>query len=49
MDREAHQPYEATGLREKCGVFGCVAAGSWPTELDVANVITLGLVGLQHR
>lgn len=36
-------------MQEACGVFGCVATGSWPTQLDVANVICLGLVGLQHR
>ena len=36
-------------LREECGVFGCIASGVWPTELDVPHVITLGLVGLQHR
>ncbi len=38
-----------SGMRENCGVFGCVAAGQWPTEVDVANVICLGLTGLQHR
>jgi len=37
------------GLKEACGVFGCVSTGAWPTQLDVANVICLGLVGLQHR
>ena len=36
-------------LHEECGVFGCIASGVWPTELDVPHVITLGLVGLQHR
>lgn len=36
-------------LREACGVFGCLASGSWPTELDVAQIIYLGLTGLQHR
>ncbi|XP_046352698.1 amidophosphoribosyltransferase-like [Haliotis cracherodii] len=36
-------------LREACGVFGCVAAGKWPTQLDIAHIIHLGLVGLQHR
>ncbi|NWU99284.1 PUR1 Amidophosphoribosyltransferase, partial [Upupa epops] len=40
---------EELGIREECGVFGCIAAGAWPTELDVPHVITLGLVGLQHR
>ncbi|KAL3879046.1 hypothetical protein ACJMK2_031360 [Sinanodonta woodiana] len=37
------------GLREECGVFGCVATGNWPTDLDVAHTICMGLVGLQHR
>ncbi|CAH1267498.1 PPAT [Branchiostoma lanceolatum] len=40
---------EEGGLDEKCGVFACVAAGDWPTQLDVGHVICLGLVGLQHR
>lgn len=40
---------EELGIREECGVFGCIASGVWPTELDVPHVITLGLVGLQHR
>ncbi|XP_065260702.1 amidophosphoribosyltransferase isoform X2 [Emys orbicularis] len=41
--------FEELGIREECGVFGCIASGSWPAELDVPHVITLGLVGLQHR
>ncbi|XP_040274747.1 amidophosphoribosyltransferase [Bufo bufo] len=40
---------EELGIREECGVFGCIATGAWPTQLDVPHVITLGLVGLQHR
>ena len=36
-------------LQDECGVFACVGNNSWPTELDVANIITLGLIGLQHR
>ncbi|XP_033743011.1 amidophosphoribosyltransferase-like [Pecten maximus] len=40
---------EETGLHEACGVFGCVATGDWPTQLDVAHTICLGLVSLQHR
>ncbi|XP_075052223.1 amidophosphoribosyltransferase [Mixophyes fleayi] len=40
---------EELGIREECGVFGCIASGTWPTQLDVPHVITLGLVGLQHR
>lgn len=41
--------FEESGIGEECGVFGCVAAGEWPTQLDVAQVLTLGLVALQHR
>lgn len=40
---------DESGLGEECGVFGCVAAGEWPTQLEVAQVLTLGLVALQHR
>jgi amidophosphoribosyltransferase len=40
---------EETGLTHECGVFGCVATGEWPTQIDVAQVICLGLVALQHR
>ena len=40
---------EEDGLQEACGVFGCVAAGKWPTELNISQIICLGLVGLQHR
>uniref|UniRef100_A0A8C9G9B6 Amidophosphoribosyltransferase n=1 Tax=Pavo cristatus TaxID=9049 RepID=A0A8C9G9B6_PAVCR len=36
---------EELGIREECGVFGCIASGVWPTELDVPHVITLGLGG----
>jgi hypothetical protein len=40
---------EDTGLTHECGVFGCIATGEWPTQIDVAQVICLGLVALQHR
>uniref|UniRef100_A0A0A9WRJ6 Amidophosphoribosyltransferase n=1 Tax=Lygus hesperus TaxID=30085 RepID=A0A0A9WRJ6_LYGHE len=40
---------ELTGMKHECGVFGCMAAGPWPTSLDVGQVICLGLVALQHR
>ena len=40
---------EEAGLHEACGVFGCIATREWPTQLDVAHTIYLGLVGLQHR
>jgi len=39
----------ATLLQEKCGIFGCIANGEYPTSLDVAHIICLGLIGLQHR
>ncbi|CAH1401931.1 unnamed protein product [Nezara viridula] len=38
-----------TGLTHECGVFGCMARGPWPTQLDVPQVICLGLIALQHR
>lgn len=33
---------EMTGLTHECGVFGCIAAGDWPSQIDVAQVICLG-------
>lgn len=41
--------FREEALQEKCGVFGCISNGDWPTSLDVAHIICLGLVGLQHR
>ncbi|XP_035503969.1 amidophosphoribosyltransferase [Scophthalmus maximus] len=41
--------FEESGIGEECGVFGCVSAGEWPTQLEVAQVLSLGLVALQHR
>lgn len=35
------------GLREACGLFGCVAAAN--TQLDVPQLLALGLTALQHR
>ncbi|XP_054734233.1 amidophosphoribosyltransferase [Anastrepha obliqua] len=40
---------EVTGLTHECGVFGAIACGEWPTQIDIAQVICLGLVALQHR
>lgn len=31
-----------TGLTHECGVFGCIVAGDWPSQIDVAQVICLG-------
>ena len=39
----------ATLLTEKCGIFACIANGNYPTSLDVAHIVCLGLIGLQHR
>lgn len=36
-------------LQDACGIFGCIATGSWPTTIDIAHIVYLGLVGLQHR
>ncbi|XP_047536505.1 amidophosphoribosyltransferase-like isoform X2 [Vanessa atalanta] len=38
-----------SGLTHECGVFGAIGTGEWPTQVDVAQVICLGLVALQHR
>lgn len=38
-----------SGLRHECGVFGAIGCTDWPTHIDIAQVITLGLVALQHR
>lgn len=40
---------ELSGLTHECGVFGCIAAGDWPSQIDVGQVVCLGLVALQHR
>lgn len=40
---------ELDELQDHCGLFGCMARGEWPTTLDIAHIIVLGLVGLQHR
>lgn len=40
---------ETSGLTHECGVFGCIGTGQWPTKVDVAQTICLGLVALQHR
>lgn len=41
---------DETGLTHACGVFACIRAdGVSSEEVDVASVISLGLVSLQHR
>lgn len=32
-----------SGLTHECGVFGCIAAGDWPSPIDVGQVICLGM------
>lgn len=38
-----------SGLTHECGVFGCIAAGDWPSQIDVAQVICLGNFRHVHR
>ncbi|XP_037300816.1 amidophosphoribosyltransferase isoform X2 [Manduca sexta] len=38
-----------SGLTHECGVFGAIGMGEWPTPVDIPQVLTLGLVALQHR
>jgi amidophosphoribosyltransferase len=40
---------ELTGMKHECGVFGCMAKKPWPSQIDVAQVVCVGLVALQHR
>jgi len=40
---------DEAGITHNCGVFGCISSGEWPTQIDVAQIICLGLVALQHR
>ena len=48
-DGDELEEFRERALEEKCGVFGVISNGDWPTSLDVAQIICLGLVGLQHR
>ncbi|CAB3259255.1 unnamed protein product [Arctia plantaginis] len=38
-----------SGLTHECGVFAAISTGEWPTQVDIPQVICLGLVALQHR
>lgn len=38
-----------SGLTHECGVFGAIGTGDWPTQLDIPQIVCLGLVALQHR
>ncbi|KAJ9596843.1 hypothetical protein L9F63_012099, partial [Diploptera punctata] len=49
LPSDAKAEKEKTGLTHECGVFGCIAAGKWPTDIDVACVICVGLLSVQHR
>ncbi|KAK7097131.1 amidophosphoribosyltransferase-like isoform X2 [Littorina saxatilis] len=50
-DAEADVSVDDYGLREACGLFGCVAnaRGGVPSDLDVSHTLHMGLVGVQHR
>ena len=37
------------GLREACGLFGCVSMCKKSADVDVPHIVHLGLVGVQHR
>ena len=37
------------GLREACGLFGCVSLCKESAGVEVAHIVHLGLVGVQHR
>ncbi|UYV62669.1 PPAT [Cordylochernes scorpioides] len=39
----------ADEMNEACGIFGCIGADDWPTNMDIPHIIYLGLMGLQHR
>lgn len=28
-----------SGLTHECGVFGAIATGEWPTQIDIAQVL----------
>ncbi|XP_025833981.1 amidophosphoribosyltransferase-like [Agrilus planipennis] len=38
-----------SGLTHECGVFGAIASGEWPTHVEIAQIVCLGLVAVQHR
>lgn len=37
---------KTSGLTHECGVFGCIAAGDWPSTIDVGQVVCLGMQNL---
>ncbi|KAF2890872.1 hypothetical protein ILUMI_15301 [Ignelater luminosus] len=38
-----------TGLTHECGVFGAIGSESWPSNVDIAQIVLIGLEALQHR
>ena len=48
-ETETMKDTDEAGITHNCGVFGCISSGEWPTQIDVAQIICLGLVALQHR
>uniref|UniRef100_A0A1B6HSG8 Amidophosphoribosyltransferase n=2 Tax=Homalodisca liturata TaxID=320908 RepID=A0A1B6HSG8_9HEMI len=51
LKNKSEESQELSGLKHECGVFACIGSRSWarPNQNDVAQVICLGLVALQHR
>lgn len=37
------------GLKHECAVYGVIGTGGWPTDLNIAEIICLGLEAQQHR
>ncbi|KAG8259564.1 hypothetical protein J6590_011859 [Homalodisca vitripennis] len=50
LKNKSEESQELSGLKHECGVFACIGSRSWarPNQNDVAQVICLGLVALQH-
>lgn len=44
LPRNKGETRGCTGLTHECGVFGCIAAGDWPSQIDVAQCICLGII-----
>lgn len=38
-----------TGLTHECGVFGAIGSEAWSRNMDVSQIIVIGLEALQHR
>ncbi|KAF5284117.1 hypothetical protein FQR65_LT00117 [Abscondita terminalis] len=38
-----------SGLTHECGVFGAIGTEFWPNDVDISQIILIGLEALQHR